>query len=122
MEGSGRSFNPQAWGLFALILIFGGILIAMGAKIWDVKWLLFAGLVLAFGGMFGIAALGLLGQTSGRTSKARRKSAPPAAQKELVRADTTNKLLPIGEDDFIPSVVDDTTELLHTPAAREIRD
>ena len=104
------------------MLIFGGLLIAMGAKIWAVKWLMFAGLVITFGGMFGIAAFGLLAQTNHRKSKARRKPAPPVLQPELVRADTTNKLLPIGENDFIPSVVDDTTELLHTPAAREIRD
>ena len=104
------------------MLTFGGLLIAIGAKIWAVKWLMFAGLVLTLCGMFGIAALGLLGQTHRRKPRARRKPTPPALQPEPVRADTTNKLLPIGENDFIPSVVDDTTELLHTPSAREVRD
>ena len=106
-----RSFNPQAWGLFALMLIFGGLLIAMGAKIWAVKWLMFTGLVITFGGMFCIAAFGLLRQTQPR----KRKPIPAPAQDEIMRADTTNKLLPIGENDFIPSIVDGTTELLETP-------
>jgi hypothetical protein len=51
------------------MLIFGGMLIAMGAKMWAVKWLLFTGLVITFGGMFAIAAYGLLLQTRPRRSK-----------------------------------------------------
>ncbi|MEO8574779.1 MAG: hypothetical protein ABI481_12490 [Pyrinomonadaceae bacterium] len=118
-DGRRRSFNPQAWGLFALMLIFGGMLIAMGAKIWAVKWLLFTGLVITFGGMFCIAALGLLGQTRRRKPKPMPFSA--GRQPEIARADTTNKLLPLGENDFIPSVVEDTTELLKTPAVPPAR-
>ena len=32
--GSVRSFNPQAWGLVMLMLMFSGLLIAMGGKLW----------------------------------------------------------------------------------------
>jgi hypothetical protein len=118
-----RPFNPQAWGLFALMLIFGGLLVAMGGKIWAVKWVIFTGLVIMFGGVFCIAAYGLLRQSTQRKSNAKRKtSLAPPQQSELVPADTTNKLLPIGDNDFIPSVVDNTTELLQTPAAREVED
>ncbi|PYT01978.1 MAG: hypothetical protein DMF63_03850 [Acidobacteria bacterium] len=91
--------------------IFGGLLIAMGAKMWSVKWLLFVGLVITFGGMFAIAAFGLIRQTRPRKSRPILTSQPAPA---ILAADTTNKLLPIGENDFIPSVVENTTELLKT--------
>src|SRR5437868_9723040 len=64
-----RSFDPRKWGLLALMFIFGGLLIAMGGKMWAVKWLLFTGLVITFGGMFAIAAYGLMLQTRPRRSK-----------------------------------------------------
>ena len=111
-----RSFNPRTWGLVALMLIFGGMLIVMGAKMWAIKWLIFTGLVITFGGMFCIAAYGLLLQTRPRKSK---PVLTPHQQPEILAADTTNKLLPIGDNDFIPSVVDSTTELLKTPARGE---
>jgi len=101
------------------MLIFGGLLIAMGGKMWAVKWVLFTGLVITFGGMFAIAAYGLMLQTRPRRSKPKPIVVP---RPEVLRADTTNKLLPIPDNDFIPSVVDDTTELLETPVVREVRD
>ena len=110
-----RSFDPRKWGLMALMLIFGGMLLAMGAKMWAIKWLVFTGVAITFGGMFCIAAYGLLLQTRPRRSKPKTASPP---QPEVLAADTTNKLLPIGDNDFIPSVVEDTTELLKTPVVR----
>ena len=107
-------FNMQAWGLFALMLIFGGLLVAMGGKIWDVTWVIFTGLLIMFSGIFGIAAFGLIQQTRPR----RRVS---ATTPEMPRADTTNKLPRLDPSNFIPSVVDETTELLHTPASRSDR-
>jgi len=118
-DGRGRSFDPRKWGLLALMFMFGGLLIAMGAKMWAVKWLLFTGLVITFGGMFAIAAYGLLLQTRPRRS---RPKPIAGTQPEILRADTTNKLLPIPDNDFIPSVVDNTTELLKTPVVRNGRD
>ena len=112
--GSVRSFNPQAWGLLMLMLMFSGLLIAMGGKLWAVKWVIFTGLLIMFGGIFCIAAYGLL-----RATRPRRSKPILTLQPEILRADTTNKLLPIGDDDFIPSVVDDTTELLKVPTTRQ---
>jgi predicted nucleic acid-binding Zn ribbon protein len=114
VEESGRSFDIRFWGIAALTLLFGGLLIAMGGKMWNVKWLLFAGLVLTFTGMFGIAAFGMLQQT--RSRKPRRMRDPLVRQPQLLKADTTNKLPPISDDIIPPSVVDDTTELLKVPA------
>jgi predicted nucleic acid-binding Zn ribbon protein len=111
------NFNLRFWGLAALACIFSGLLIAMGAKMWDVKWLLFAGLVLTFTGMFGIAAFGMLQQTRPRKAK-QRMSDPLVRTPELQKADTTNKLPPIHDDIEIPSVVDDTTELLKVPSRK----
>lgn len=111
-----RHFNIQAWGIAALMLIFGGMLIAMGGKLWAVKWIVFLGVAITFGGMFGIAAFGLMRQARPRK---RPRPFPVPAPDELLRADTTRKLRPIDESDFMPSVVDDTTDLLKTPAVRE---
>jgi hypothetical protein len=97
-----------------LMLMFGGLLVAMGGKLWGVKWVIFAGLIIMFGGIFCIAAYGLLRSTRPRKSKPISTSLP-----EILRADTTNKLLRIANDDFIPSVVDDTTELLKIPSTRK---
>src|SRR5829696_4801866 len=85
-----RRFNVRAWGMVALMLIFSGMLLAMGGKMWAVKWLIFTGITITFAGMFGIAAYGLLHET--RSSKAKRIRTPPS-QPEILRADTTNKLL-----------------------------
>jgi predicted nucleic acid-binding Zn ribbon protein len=112
-----KRFNVRAWGILALMLIFGGMLIAMGGKMWDVKWVTFAGIVLTFGGMFGIAAFALFNEMRPR----KRRAAEPIERAKALRSDATNKLPPINERDIIPSVVDDTTELLKTPAARSLR-
>jgi hypothetical protein len=98
------------------MLIFGGLLIAMGGKMWAVKWVTFLGLVITFGGMFGIAAYGLMQQTRGR----KKRTAAPTQVKEpeMLRADTTRKLPPLDDTDFVPSVIDDTTDLLKTPVSR----
>ena len=107
----------RAWGLVALILIFGGLLVSMGGKLADMKWLIFTGLLIMFSGIFGIAAFALIRQTRPR----RRVSAPVSEMPEMLRADTTNKLPPLDPSDFIPSVVDETTEFLKTPASRSER-
>ena len=113
------AINYQAWGLVVLMMIFGGLLIAMGGKLWATKWVVFLGLLITFGGMFAIAAYGLLRQMSPRRPKRVVESDSPTETEPALRADTTNKLLPIGENDFIPSVVDDTTDLLKVPASRD---
>src|SRR6185369_7488 len=94
-----RPFNMRAWGMMALMFMFGGLLIAMGGKLWGVKWVLFSGLIIMFGGMFAIAAFGMFRQTRPRRRKP--LSTPQSQQPEILAADTTNKLLPIGHNDFI---------------------
>ena len=102
------------------MLIFGGMLIAMGGKMWAVKWITFLGLVITFGGMFGIAAYGLMQQT--RPRKKRAAASAQTKEPEALRADTTRKLPPLDDTDFVPSVIDDTTELLKTPVRRVASD
>jgi predicted nucleic acid-binding Zn ribbon protein len=104
-----RSIPPQFWGL---VMAFGGILLAMTGKLADLRWLLFAGVFLSIGGMFLIAALSMVLRSRPRKQKSIRQP------DSLSSADTTNKLLPIGEFDFIPSVTENTTDLLKEPVKR----
>jgi hypothetical protein len=101
------------------MMLFGGLLIAMAGKLWATKWVIFVGLLITFGGMFAIAAYGLLRQMSPRRSKRAAEPDSPTETEATLRADTTNKLLPIGENDFIPSVVEDTTDMLKVPTSRD---
>ncbi len=108
-----RRFNPRVWGLVTLMLVFGGLLMAMSGKLLDLRWLTFTGVFVMIGGMFFIAAFALMRETRPR----KRKAVLLPQSKTLVPADTTNKLqLPVGMNDFVPSVIDNTTELLKEPA------
>jgi hypothetical protein len=119
VEDRPSAFRPQIGALLILLLIFGGLLTAMAGKLWSVKWVTFTGVFIMIGGMFLVAAYGLLRQSRPR-SKKRKPFAPP---EPLLRADPTNKLLPIGDNDFVPSVVEPTTDLLKNPvASRSISD
>ena len=102
-----------------LMLIFGGLLVAMGGKLWAVKWVIFAGLLITFGGMFCITAYAMLHQSGPRKSK---RASPRSAEPVTLAADTTNKLLPVGDNDFLPSVVENTTELLGARVPRKSSD
>ena len=110
-----RSFRPQIWGLLVLMMVFGGLLTAMAGKLFDLRWLIFTGVFVMVGGMFFVAAYALLQQSRPRTRKPSQSQLP----KTFPSADTTNKLLPIGDNDFIPSVTERTTDLLKTPAANQ---
>ncbi|MBK8464532.1 MAG: hypothetical protein IPL32_01755 [Chloracidobacterium sp.] len=98
------------WQFWGLAMAFGGILIALTGKMIDISWLVFPGVFISIGGMFMIAAIPLLRRSGPR----KRKVAPLPQRDSLAPAGTTNKLLPIGENDFVPSVVENTTELLKT--------
>ena len=108
-----RSIPPQFWGL---VMAFGGILLAMTGKMTDLRWLLLAGVFISVGGMFLTAALSLL-----RQSRPRKRKNIPSHQspQAFSKADTTNKLLPVGENDFIPSVTEVTTNLLEIPVSKK---
>ena len=110
-----RISRGQIRGLFILMMTFGGLMVALSGKMLELRWLTFTGVFIMVGGMFLVAAYSLLRQSRPRRSKRKAIEQPEMA----LRADTTNKLLPIGENDFIPSVVEPTTDLLETPAARE---
>lgn len=111
MADERRTIPPQFWGL---AMAFGGILLALAGKMADLSWLVFAGVFISIGGMFMIAAIPLLR----RSGPPKRKAATSQQPESLTPAVTTNKLLPIGENDFIPSVTERTTELLKQPANR----
>src|SRR5436190_3829988 len=97
VEGERRGIPPQFWGL---AMAFGGILIALSGKLIDLRWLVFAGVFISIAGMFTIAAISLL-----RNSGTRKIRPVPSHQPgSLTPAGTTNKLLPIGENDYIGSV------------------
>jgi hypothetical protein len=103
-------------------MIFVGLLVAIFGKMFEMKWLAYLGLVVLFTGAFIIAAYGLMRETRPRRRKAAQRE--PAERAEMTtppsleKADTTNKLLPPTDPDYIPSVVEDTTNLLKTPAKR----
>jgi hypothetical protein len=93
---------------------FGGMTIALTGKMLEVRWLTFTGVFILMGGMFVVAALAML-----RQSRPRRRRPPRTHESAtLSTADTTNKLLPIGDNDFLPSVTEGTTNLLETPVKK----
>ena len=101
-------------------MAFGGIMIALAGKMLELSWLTFTGVFIAVGGMFLMAAFSMIRQPRPQRGGANIPKTLPTArpESEPERAGTTNKLLPIGENDFLPSVIENTTELLTTPASR----
>ncbi len=108
-------FNPSILGLAFLVFIFGSLMVTITGKMLDMRWLQFAGVIIMFGGMFLIAAFALLRQLWTRKNK----SADSLQSEPLLPADTTNKLPPMRANDFIPSVTENTTNLLKTPTSKE---
>jgi predicted nucleic acid-binding Zn ribbon protein len=109
----------RAGGVAVLGMMFLGLLVAMFGKMFDMRWLAYLGLVILLTGAFVIAVYAFLKDTRPRM-RARRPvdELQPAGPASIEKADTTNKLLPIGEQDYIPSVTEKTTNLLETPAKR----
>lgn len=112
-----RGSNPRIWGLLTLMVTFVGLFVAMAGKILDMRWLSFTGLFIMICAMFGVAAYALVRETRPRKRGTRQPMKPQAIE----QANTTNRLLPIGDNDFIPSVTDRTTDLLETPAKKRSR-
>lgn len=108
-----RGFRPQVWGFALLTLMFGGLMVAMTGKMLDLRWLTFTGVFICMGGMFLMAAFAMYRQSRPKKRRSQRSTLPVS----LDNAGTTNKLLPLGENDFIPSVTESTTNLLATPSA-----
>lgn len=108
----------RAAGMAVLAMMFIGLLIGIGGKMFEMRWLAYLGLVILFTGAFIIAAYGFLRETSPRRRQKPLPDKPASAQLEIEKADTTNKLLPVSDADYIPSVIDNTTELLDTQVRR----
>ena len=109
--------RPQVLTLISVLVTFAGIMLGIAGGMIELRWLRFTGVFIAIAGMFSIVIGGLIVQMR---STARRKPKASWQPPDLERADTTNKLLPIGQNDFIPSVVENTTELLQ-PVKQEHR-
>jgi hypothetical protein len=106
-----RRINLRTWGLIALLLAFGGVFAAMSGKMFDLRWLIFAGTFIMLTGAFILLIVAFLYDT--RPRKGRINPAPNL--EPLSSSDATNRLLPIGNNDYIPSVTEKTTDLLKTP-------
>lgn len=100
-------------GVVVLGLMFAGLLVAMGGKMFDMRWLAYLGLVVMMTCAFIMAAYAFLRETRPR-KRAPRSVEAPLAVLTVEKADTTNKLLPVGDNDYLPSVVENTTNLLET--------
>jgi len=106
-----RRVRPQIVMLIIFAVIFLGLIAGISGDMASLKWLKFTGVFIAIAGMFSLAAASiLLSMPKSGRRKPKKGLQPPA----LERADTTNKLLPIGENDFVTSVTENTTDLLQT--------
>src|SRR5205809_6754852 len=115
-----RPSRVRVGGVILLGFIFAGLLTAMGGKMFEMRWLAYLGLVVMMTAAFVMAAFAFLRETRprGRTMK---QGDVPAFSTTVEKADTTNKLLPLGQEDYIdpvPSVIESTTSLLETPLKR----
>jgi hypothetical protein len=97
--------------------MFAGLMVAIFGKMFDMRWLAYLGLAVMMTGAFVIAAYGFLRETRPHR-RAHPGIAPPVVRTSVEKADTTNKLLPVGNDDYIPSVVEESTELLKSRLER----
>jgi predicted nucleic acid-binding Zn ribbon protein len=101
--------RPQILTLICVLLTFVGIVVGIAGGMAELRWLKNTGVLLAITGMFSIVAGNLILQMRGPQRLTRRHDPEPP---NFERADTTNKLLPLGQNDYIPSVVENTTDLL----------
>jgi predicted nucleic acid-binding Zn ribbon protein len=112
---AGRPNVVRMAAMGALTLVFAGLMVSIFGKMFEMRWLAYIGLVVMMTGAFAIAAYSLFRETRPRKSTVVPTFQPIAT---LEKVDTTNKLLPLGDTEYIPSVVENTTELLKSPAKR----
>jgi hypothetical protein len=115
MEEPPRRFKLSTKGLMALIMVFAGVFAAMSGKMFDLRWLIFAGTFIMLTGACLLLVVAFIYDTRPRKRKPVSLPQPPT----LSPADTTNKLQPIGDDVFVPSITEKTTDLLKTPMRRK---
>jgi predicted nucleic acid-binding Zn ribbon protein len=108
-----RPSRVRAAGVGVIALMFVGLLVASFGKMFEMRWLAYLGLVVVLTGGFIMAAYAFLRETRPGKRAMKRPEAPnPTLSVE--KADTTNKLLTVGEADYVPSVIEKTTDLLET--------
>mgnify|MGYP003576308745 CR=1 FL=1 len=105
-------------GVALLALMFVGLMVAIFGKMFEMRPLAYLGLAVLLTGAFIFAVYGFFPETRAE-KRSMRKPVAPTPQVSVEKADTTNKLLPVGENDFIPSVVENSTELLKNSSKRE---
>lgn len=106
----------QIAGLAVIAMMFVGLMVAIGGKMFEMKWMAYLGLAVMMSGAFIIAAYGFLRETRPRRQAVNANGV--ASHEPIEKASTTSKLLPPTDSDYIPSVIESTTELLETPAGR----
>ena len=118
-----RSCGAELWAdeprprfplpVIGLLLAFGGIIIALtGRMLLDEKLIVYLGVITSIIGMMSIA---MISMTSGRRPKKRIRSVAAAQPATLPPAESTMKLPPMNAFDSMPSVIDNTTDLLKQP-------
>lgn len=114
MDDEPRSVNPRLWGL---MMVFAGIFTSLAGSLFNQRGIVFVGVFLLVAGMFFIAAYPML-----RSLLPRKRSAAGNTQPEsLAHAETTKKLAPVDDNSFIPSVTENTTNLLNDPAQNPVK-
>lgn len=118
-----RSCGAELWAdkrpargsmaIIGLLLAFGGIIIALtGKMLLDEKIIVYLGVITSIIGMMSIA---MIPMTSGSRKKNRTRNV--AGQPAVIAPPkSTMKLPPMNAFDSMPSVVDNTTQLLKEPA------
>ena len=106
-----RPFAPSP--ILGLLLAFGGVIVALtGKMLFQSDVVTYIGVVMSILGMMTIALIPML--AAKRTGDRRRR--PTAKPASMAPAEPTMKLPPMNAADHIPSVVDNTTQLLKEPA------
>ena len=117
--GTPRRFDRRLIGLVTLSLVFLGLLVSVTGGMLELRWLTFTGIFIMIAGMFSVAASTFLRATRPKNNIQNLRTLSKILPATVEKADTTNKLLPIGSNDFIPSVTEGTTDLLKVPAASD---
>jgi hypothetical protein len=117
---------PQTVALVSVLIVFLGVLVGVTGGMVELRWLKFTGVYILLIGFVSLVGGNLILQRIAETrtrwriaaAKANRnRSAPTESPEPIERADTTNKLLPVGENDFVPpNIAEHTTERLEEPA------
>lgn len=109
--GISRAGKMRRLGLLSM---FAGLSIAVtGSMLLHLDLVIYVGVLMNFLGMF------LIGYPSVIPVGRKKPVLPASAQPDaLTPAETTKKLTPVNNIDFIPSVIEGTTELLRSPVTK----